>query len=542
MGGRAVGLSGKDGDLIRSRKMRMVVTDDNGKRSRVDIGLVGEVDRVNPELLRTLEVNNFIPVIAPTGFGRDGQTYNINADTAAGEIAAALKAEKLILLSDVEGVKDKDGKLLSTLDAAEAQRLIARGVIHEGMIPKVECCIEALNKGVAKTHIIDGRVKHAVLLEIFTRVRNRHRGGAAPRQGVGAERNCAQRRWRQGSMNNAEIIELTHRNMVDVYGCLPLAFARGHGSYLYDADGNRYLDFFCGLAVTSLGHGNPRVVRAIKEQAEKLTHVSNVFHTEPTARLVERLAKSFRRRQSFLRQLRRRGERGRDQARAAMGQQDGSRFEILTTLGSFHGRTLATVSATGQERYHQGFQPLMPGFKMVPFDDIAALDRARRDETVGVMVEPIQGEGGVVVPQADYLKRLRDWCDRNKLLLILDEVQTGMGRTGKFFAFEHAGIKPDIVTLAKALGGGLPIGAMIARAEIASSFTPGSHGSTFGGNPVACAAAVAVIDALEQDGVLENATSVGAYMLERLSEIRAHVRSNRRSARPRHDHRRRAQA
>jgi acetylglutamate kinase len=168
-GGRAVGLSGKDGDLIRSRKMRMVVTDVNGKRSRVDIGLVGEVDRVNPELLRTLEANNFIPVIAPTGFGVDGQTYNINADIAAGEIAAALKAEKLILLSDVEGVKEKDGTLLSTLDAAEAKRLIAHGVIQEGMIPKVECCLEALSKGVAKTHIIDGRVKHAVLLEIFTR-------------------------------------------------------------------------------------------------------------------------------------------------------------------------------------------------------------------------------------------------------------------------------------------------------------------------------------------------------------------------------------
>ncbi len=168
-GGRAVGLSGKDGDLIKSRKMRMVVTDENGKRSRVDIGLVGEVAEVNPELLRTLEANNFIPVIAPTGFGSDGQTYNINADVAAGEIAAAMKAEKLILLSDVEGVKDQSGKLLPTLDAAEAKRLIARGVIHEGMIPKVECCIDALSKGVAKTHIIDGRVKHAVLLEIFTR-------------------------------------------------------------------------------------------------------------------------------------------------------------------------------------------------------------------------------------------------------------------------------------------------------------------------------------------------------------------------------------
>ena len=321
-------------------------------------------------------------------------------------------------------------------------------------------------------------------------------------------------------MNNAEIIELTHRHMVDVYGCLPLAFARGHGAYLYDADGNRYLDFFCGLAVTSLGHGNPRVVRAIKEQAEKLTHVSNVFHTEPTARLVEKLATHFGDGKVFL------GNSGAEANEAAIklarrwgSDAGGGRFEILTTLGSFHGRTLATVSATGQERYHQGFQPLMPGFRFTPFDDLAALERARRDETVGVMVEPIQGEGGVVVPRADYLKRVREWCDRNKLLLILDEVQTGMGRTGKFFAFEHAGIKPDIVTLAKALGGGLPIGAMIARAEIASSFTPGSHGSTFGGNPVACAAAVAVIDALEQDGVLENASSVGAYMLERLAKF-----------------------
>jgi acetylornithine/N-succinyldiaminopimelate aminotransferase len=321
-------------------------------------------------------------------------------------------------------------------------------------------------------------------------------------------------------MNNAEIIELTHRNMVDLYGCLPLAFVRGHGAYLYDADGNRYLDFFCGLAVTSLGHGNPRVVRAIKEQAEKLTHVSNVFHTEASARLVERLANRFGDGKVFL------GNSGAEANEAAIklarrwgSGTGGGRYEILATLGSFHGRTLATLSATGQEKYHQGFQPLMPGFRLVPFDDIAALERARHDETVGVMVEPIQGEGGVVVPRADYLKRMREWCDRNKMLLILDEVQTGMGRTGRFFAYEHAGIKPDIVTLAKALGGGLPIGAMIARPEIASSFTPGSHGSTFGGNPVACAAALAMLDAIDQDGVLENASSVGAHMFERLGKF-----------------------
>jgi acetylornithine/N-succinyldiaminopimelate aminotransferase len=321
-------------------------------------------------------------------------------------------------------------------------------------------------------------------------------------------------------MNNAEIIELTHRNLVDVYGCLPIAWSRGHGAYLYDADGNRYLDFFCGLAVTNLGHGNPRVVRAIKDQAEKLTHVSNVFHTEPTARLAERLATRFGDGRVFF------GNSGAEANEAAIKlarrwghNEGGGRYEILSTLGSFHGRTMATLSATGQEKYHQGFQPLMPGFPLVPFNDLAALERSRSDRSVAVMVEPIQGEGGVVVPAPDYLKRLRDFCDRNKMLLILDEIQTGLGRTGTFFAYEHAGVKPDIVTLAKALGGGLPIGAMIARQDIAASFTPGSHGTTFGGNPVATAAANAVLDAIEQDGVLENATTVGAYILERLTKF-----------------------
>jgi len=321
-------------------------------------------------------------------------------------------------------------------------------------------------------------------------------------------------------MNNAEIVELAHRNLVDIYGCLPLAFVRGHGAYLYDADGNRYLDFFCGLAVTSLGHGHPRVVRAIKEQAEKLTHVSNVFHTEPMARLAERLANRFGDGRVFL------GNSGAEANEAAIklarrfGHKDGGgRFGIVAALGSFHGRTLATLSATGQEKYHQGFQPLVPGFRLAPFDDVAALDRSLADETVAVMLEPIQGEGGVVVPKRDYLKRVRELCDRNRLLLIFDEVQVGMGRTGRFFAFEHAGVKPDIVTLAKALGGGLPIGAMIARSEVAASFTPGSHGTTFGGNPVACAAALAVLDAFEQEGVFENAERVGAYIVERLRKF-----------------------
>ncbi len=320
-------------------------------------------------------------------------------------------------------------------------------------------------------------------------------------------------------MTNAEIVELTHQHLVNIYGCLPLAFTHGRGPWLHDADGNRYLDFFCGLAVTSLGHGHPGVVRAIRDQAEKLTHVSNVFHTEPMARLAERLGTRFDGK-VFL------SNSGAEANEAAIklarrwGHEHGGRFEIIATLGSFHGRTLATLTATGQEKYHQGFQPLVPGFKLVPFDNLAAIEAAIGPDTVAVMVEPIQGEGGVVVPQMPgYLKGLRELCDRRKLLLILDEVQVGMGRTGKLFAHQHAGIRPDIMTLAKALGGGLPIGAMLAKAEVAASFTPGSHGTTFGGNPVACAAALAVLDALENDGVIDNAARVGGFLIEELRRI-----------------------
>jgi acetylornithine/N-succinyldiaminopimelate aminotransferase len=318
-------------------------------------------------------------------------------------------------------------------------------------------------------------------------------------------------------MNNAEIVDLAHQNLINTYGCVPLAFARGTGAYLYDADGNRYLDFFCGLAVTSLGHAHPRVVRAIKEQAEKLTHVSNVFHTETMARLAARLCTSFGDgRVFFCNSGAEANEAALKLARRWGHDRANGRYEVLSTLGSFHGRTFGTLSATGQEKYHIGFQPLVPGFRLVPYDNVAALEKAVHDETAAIMIEPIQGEGGVVTPRPDYLKRVRDLCDRRRILLILDEVQTGIGRTGKLFAWQHSGVKPDIMTLAKALGGGLPIGAMVARSEIAQSLTPGSHGSTFGGNPVSCAAAMAVLDALEQDGALENASSVGGYMIERL--------------------------
>ena len=230
-------------------------------------------------------------------------------------------------------------------------------------------------------------------------------------------------------MNNAEIIELTHRHLVNIYGCMPLAFVRGHGAYLYDADGNRYLDFFCGLAVTSLGHGHPRVVRAIKEQAEKLTHVSNVFHTEPMARLAERLGESFGDGKSSWATPAPKPTRPRSSSRGDGAAMRRRRFEILTTLGSFHGRTLATLTATGQEKYHLGFQPLMPGFRLVPFDDVAALDARGRETVASWSSQSGRGRRGRAARRLP--ERLRDWCDRTNMLLILDEVQTGMGRTGQ---------------------------------------------------------------------------------------------------------------
>ena len=344
-------------------------------------------------------------------------------------------------------------------------------------------------------------------------------------------------------MNSAEIISLTHANMVDIYGCLPLAFTRGEGSWLYDADGNRYLDFFCGLAVTSLGHKHPGVVRAICEQAEKLTHVSNVFHTEPGARLLERLAKRFGDGKVFL------GNSGAEANEAAIklarkwGHKDGKgRFEIIATLGSF------PWPHDGDAQRHRPGK-ISPGiFTAGARFQAGQLRRRRRDresigdQTVAIMVEPIQGEGGVVVPHDDYLKRLRELCDRANLLLILDEVQTGVGRTGKFFCYEHTSIKPDIVTLAKALGGGLPIGAMIAKPEIASALTPGSHGTTFGGNPVACAAALAVNDALDKEGAMAERHRSWRVHDEAAERNHREDRSRRGSARPRHDHGRSPQA
>ena len=321
-------------------------------------------------------------------------------------------------------------------------------------------------------------------------------------------------------MTNQDIIDLNTRYLCNTYARFPVAFVRGEGCRLWDAEGKEYLDLFASLAVMNLGQCHPAVVRAVQDQVASLTHISNLHHTVPQAQLAELLCShSFGDKVFFCNSGAEANEASIKLARKyGVDKRDG-RYEILTVLGSFHGRTMATIAATGQEKVRQGFGPVLDGFRYVAYDDLEAMEAAVSDKTVAILVEPILGEGGVVVPRPGYLKGLRDICDRHELLLIADEVQVGIGRTGKLFAYEHAGIEPDIMPLAKALGGGIPVGAMVARADIAESLNLGTHGSTFGGNAVACAAGVAVIDTLLNGGVLENCQQMGAYFLTRLQAL-----------------------
>jgi len=278
------------------------------------------------------------------------------------------------------------------------------------------------------------------------------------------------------------------------YARFPLLLREGRGATVTDADGKSYLDFTAGIAVNALGHADARLAKAIADQAGRLIHVSNLYYNEPQIRLAEWLvARSFADKVFFCNSGAEANEAAIKLARKFAKETRGTRcFEIITACGSFHGRTMATVTATGQEKYRNGFEPLLPGFRYVPYDDTAALSKAITPQTAAVLLEAIQGEGGVRIPRQDYLAEVRKLCDRSGALLILDEVQTGMGRTGCLFAYEQTGVAPDILTLAKGLGGGVPIGAMLARDSVARAFTPGSHASTFGGNPLACAAALSV--------------------------------------------------
>src|SRR5881628_1873876 len=323
-------------------------------------------------------------------------------------------------------------------------------------------------------------------------------------------------------MKNRDVAKLTENYVAHTYARYPIALVRGKGARVWDADGKEYLDFLAGIAVNSLGHCHPAIVRAIQQQARKLIHVSNLYHILPQSELARELCRhSFADRVFFCNSGAEANEAAIKLARRYNGEHSNSKYEILSTHNSFHGRTLATLTATGQEKVRAGYDPLPAGFRQIPFNDLRAAEEGIDEQkTVGILVEPIQAEGGINVPDENYFRGLRELCDRRGLLLIFDEVQTGMGRTGKLFGYEHFGVKPDIMTLAKALGGGLPLGAMLAREEVANSFGPGSHASTFGGNPVSCAAGAAVMAALVRNGVLKNCVQMGKYLVKGLEALK----------------------
>ncbi|MCJ7603570.1 MAG: aspartate aminotransferase family protein [Desulfobulbaceae bacterium] len=314
------------------------------------------------------------------------------------------------------------------------------------------------------------------------------------------------------------IMEKSDSLIMNTYGRYPAVMVEGKGCLLKDDTGKEYLDFVSGIAVCSLGHCHPAVTEAIVAQAGKLVHVSNLYYTLPQIELAELLvSNSFADRVFFANSGAEVNEGAIKLARKHGG--GPGRYEIISLEGSFHGRTLATLAATGQAKFHKGFEPLPDGFVHAPFGDLAALERMIAAKTCGILCEPLQGEGGVRPLPPEYLQGIRKLCDRHRLALIFDEVQVGMGRTGTLFAYEHFGIEPDIMTLAKALGNGLPIGAMLARQEVAASFSPGDHASTFGGNPVACAAAVTVIKTMLADGFLSSVTRKGEYLAGRLQSL-----------------------
>jgi len=325
-------------------------------------------------------------------------------------------------------------------------------------------------------------------------------------------------------MITADLLKESQQFLMNTYARQPLVLVKGRGSRVFDSEGKEYIDFVSGVAVNNLGHCNPRVVVALQKQAQRLMHVSNHFHIEPQIALAKALAKhSFADKAFFC-------NSGTEAIEAAIKLSrrysrevlKKDRYEIITMHGAFHGRTYGAVSATSQEKFHAGFEPMVPGFRYVPYNDVAAVEQAVNERTCAVLVEPVQGEGGVQVPSDGYLRALRSLCDRHQLLLVLDEIQTGMGRTGRLFAYEHEGITPDVMALAKGLGGGMPIGALLATDKASLGFAPGSHGSTFGGNPLACSVALAAIDTLLEDNIIiQNVGALGSHFVDGLRTLKA---------------------
>lgn len=521
----AAGVSGRGG-LFRAER----VAPDG-----VDLGLVGRVTGCDTGLVAALLEAGRMPVVSPLARDAAGGTLNVNADEAAAALAAALGARLLLVLTDVPGLladPADPGSLVERLDPAGLRAALAR--VDGGMKPKLEAALAALEGGVARVQLLDGTDPEVLAaaaralseagdpVEAVLPGTTLVGGAAAPAAVGGTPPADAVARTPGGgtapvpdAAASAAWIRRGRRVLMDTYARLPVVAARGHGATLVDADGREWLDFVGGIAVTALGHAHPRLAARVASQAARLLHVSNLFWIPEQVALAERLARlSGMERWFFCNSGAEAVEAALKLARRFGTSRRGPEcYRVVAATGSFHGRTLGALSLTGQERYRRGFGPLPPGVEHVPYGDLDAVAAALDDRTCAVVVEPIQGEGGVRVPPAGYLAGLRRLCDERGALLVLDEVQTGIGRTGRWFACQHEAVLPDVLVLAKGLGGGVPIGAVGARGPAASALEPGDHASTFGGNPLACSAALETLAVLEEEGLVARAAALGERLL-----------------------------
>ncbi len=493
----AQGLSGVDNGLLRATR-------------EPALGLVGTVASVDAAQLHHLLDVGVVPVIAPLALDVGGQLLSINADNAAAAIAAALGADAALFLTDTPGVLDGDGAPLAALDRASIETLKADGVIYGGMIPKVMACLAAL-EGARLAAILDGRSAGALTGLLGGTIAGTLVRASAPLETASAPHDAL-----------AEVAAREALVYMHTFKREPVALVRGRGARVWDADGKGYLDFVAGIAVNILGHAHPGLTAAITRQARTLMHTSNLYYTRPQVELAELLTAATGMEAAFFSNSGAEANEGAIKIARKWGKRHkNNAFEIICADNSFHGRTLATVAATGKPRYQEPFAPMPAGFTHVPYNNLSALEAAMSEGTAAVLLEPIQGEGGIHPAAPGYLAAVRRLCDERNVLLMFDEVQTGMGRTGTFLACQGEGVVPDVVTLAKGLGGGVPLGAVLARGS-ANILEPGDHGSTQGGNVLSCTAGVATMRALHDEGLIAHAATIGAALKASLESLQAH--------------------
>ena len=473
----AVGLCGDDGALFRVERR----TAPGGE----DIGFVGRIERVNVDVLLHI-ARDYIPVIASVGADREGHSYNINADEAAGAVARELGAYKIVFLTDVRWLAGRPRGPRQPRRPGHRRAGARRATRPGGGYAPQAAGLPGGDPGRCQLSAHHRRADPALAAAgVLHRRRDRHED-------------------RGGSMTLADLQEIEAASLMANYARFPVEFVRGEGAWLWDAEGEEYLDFLCGISVTNVGHCHPRVVEAVREQAGRLMHVSNLFYTEPAMCLAQRLSQNSLGGKVYL------CNSGAEANEAAIKLARKARpgGDVVSVYNAFHGRTYGALSATPQESKQAPFAPLVPGFRAVA-PEPEALHDAVDAHTAAVLLEPIQGETGVNVLSEELLRAARAACDEHGAALIFDEVQCGMGRTGSLWAYEQIGVEPDAFTAAKALGGGLPIGALVTGERLADVFAPGDHGSTFAGGPVICAAALAALEIVEDPLLLARVRDLG---------------------------------